>query len=911
MNTNVSSNVIAFGDKRLNSIQVNFEQLKRRAREQFILTQKSIPSLIGCYDEPFWRYRGENIYFSSMPDDSRAIKDRVDWPDEITELVKALIINKLYKIRTRKELLSASLVQGLRKPIPSVIESGITGLDRINSDSYQAAYDLILSSYGNPVTRLQEMNLFFEFLGDSHVLQSIIDFRRPNKDPRVQDKIGPTAKHLKMPLPELVRAIIQLRWKVEEMFDGTDRMTSDLLGIYTQVFSYALGLRIGEILRIPEDCLFWDGPDLRCRIWTEKGHQARAPYVPTLWREPIIQTVDRIKALTKKYREHAREFEERQRMREVEDRIRDWQIAREIDAQSLENELRTFLDTKRVEAEQAWELLSPVDPEAVYPLREIASFLPIAPSQNMLNSHMASRYKEWGLKLTETPIIKGGVNKRYSATGQAILDFVIEQIEIRANNITEWEFLCIVHGRTVHRKTSGDKSISALTKIAPGKSATCYTFSPDTFAGKGSAPSIMSKEAAAKKLKDYAHGGFDIYSRMDVLSFQELFPEIPFINSRKKSKDGQSNSIQNRNPLFKINEKQKLYVKVRTEDSYIRYSVNPGYTLDIESIHSMLFETFTSDNLAIEKEIWEQDHKDKEEEAQFTGTAVTISSRSFSVQQNVSDFLFLRSRIMSANSNPFVPQILSYSAVFSAMKGSEKNQSNFERYGIDISDEVCKTWSTHQGRHWKTTSMLRAGLEEEIVNRYMGREGSQLEHYDHSTGTERAQQVGEAMREDQTRYLGEVPNVVRRMQTQNIPIEQIDDYLNETMSSVQHIPCGMCIGSLNANPCQYNMGCLIGNQGNGCSRYIFDTKDPVMRATLANERDKSEREISRLLDVYDAGNPEAEKHIMRHAKLVENISTVFSAVERLLEAPAQKTTEIAPFENHGSVPDDSPFGFGD
>ncbi|GGB87443.1 hypothetical protein GCM10011352_11740 [Marinobacterium zhoushanense] len=906
MTMNLSTNVIAFGDKRLRSIQENYERLIQRAREQFPLVQKSNPYLIADYEDTSWRYRGETVWFNTLPKGRRANQYRIDWPAEISELVKAFIIDKLFRSRTRKEPLSATRLLALRNFAPTMIESGVTGLDQINAESYDMAFNAALETSKDPTSLIQDLNLFIEFLCDAHVLRSVIDLRSPIKDQRVKEKVGPKAKTSKMPLPELIRAIIALRWKVEESFDGSDRMISDMLCVYTQVFAYALGLRAGEILRIPEECLFWDGPDLRCRVYTEKGQQARAPYVPTIWRELVIEIVDRIKNLTKAYRERARELEKHHRLSEVEERINKWRQARESDAQALLQELDDFLLEKRTEATNAWALRRAINPETEYSLDEVQGILPISSDAKATPSKVQN-YRNWELNLTVVPI--DPKRNSYTISGQSICIFINEQIERRASHIIENEFLSILHARDVHREISGDKTISSLTKTADGSSATCYTFNPTKFAGKGRAPAVMSRDDAAAKLRDYALGGFDPYTNIDLYSFNELFPEIPLLFSSTKS--GSLKSFQDRNPLFKINNKQKIYAKVKTEDSHIRYSVNEGFTIDIESIHSMLIETFTSTNLALEKEIWEQDKKDQEEEAKFTGTAVTISSKAFSVEQNVSDFLFLRCRIVSGNANSLVPEILSYQALRYAMQGNDRMESMFERYDVNVSEKIRKSWSSHQGRHWKTTSMLRAGLEAEVVNRYMGREASQLDHYDHNTGIERAKILGEAMQENQTRFLGAIPQTVRRMQHENIPVKEIDEYLDETLQTAQFTPCGMCVGSLNLNPCEFNMGCLVGNDGNGCSRYIFDTQDAIMRATLANERDKSEREISRLLDVLDAGNSAAEKHILRHATLVENISKVFDLSDRLLANNSQKSTEIAPFEEDGSLPEDCPFGCGD
>ncbi|MCQ6463580.1 hypothetical protein NPN16_24750, partial [Vibrio parahaemolyticus] len=62
-------------------------------------------------------------------------------------------------------------------------------------------------------------------------------------------------KKKKMPLPELVKAIIHLKWALDDSFDGSTNSVNDKLCILTQFFKYVLGLRLGETIRLPIDPL--------------------------------------------------------------------------------------------------------------------------------------------------------------------------------------------------------------------------------------------------------------------------------------------------------------------------------------------------------------------------------------------------------------------------------------------------------------------------------------------------------------------------------------------------------------------------------------------------------------------------------------------------------------------------------
>ena len=105
-----------------------------------------------------------------------------------------------------------------------------------------------------------------------------------------------------------------------------------------------------------------------------------------------------------------------------------------------------------------------------------------------------------------------------------------------------------------------------------------------------------------------------------------------------------------------------------------------------------------------------------------------------------------------------LPQVLGYYAVIYFFGGNDRCESAFSRYDVIVDDYVAKSWQSHKGRHWQTTSLFRAGLAEMVVNKWMGRTTGQGDNYDHNTGRERAKVVGDAMLEDTERFLGDTPN---------------------------------------------------------------------------------------------------------------------------------------------------------
>ncbi|GFO71198.1 hypothetical protein BJAS_P0473 [Bathymodiolus japonicus methanotrophic gill symbiont] len=344
---------------------------------------------------------------------------------------------------------------------------------------------------------------------------------------------------------------------------------------------------------------------------------------------------------------------------------------------------------------------------------------------------------------------------KYSVRGQAILDFINFHIDQRGNNLTEQELLSVIHGKHIHRTNSGDKTISKLSKRGEGGTAACYTFSPSTFEGKGRAPALITRSDAAKKLTEYAHGGFDIEENIDVITFREILPELVLLTTNSKNND-----FKKLNPDFEISNKQKITVRVKTANSHIRYSVNEGFTISQQSIENYIYNKFIDNNFALEKEPHEFDTEDVK--ADFDAKAITIASKSFSREQKISEFLFLRADIGSGSANPLSPEMLGYKAVMYFFMGNDRYPNAFKKYGLDIADHIADSWQSHKGRHWQTTSLFRAGVQPAIVNKWMGGTDLQGAHYDHNTGTERAKLVGAAMLEDQNRFVGEIPQKVRQ-----------------------------------------------------------------------------------------------------------------------------------------------------
>ena len=565
------NNIIPLGDKRSRSIAENYTELHQQSRARFLM----LNAFKGQnFESDKWRYLGETMYFSTMQENKST--QRLEWPDEIKEAIKYFVVAHLWETRTRTKALSASRMIPLCYVGQYLVDTGMLKLEELTGTLYLSAFNAIFDKYKRPQSNLQDLNSFVDFLQNERLLSTKIDKISPAKNKAVQDKQGLPALKEKMPIPELVRAVVQLKWAVEEQFDGTDRAVSDLESVYTQAFQYGLGLRIGEVLCLPVDCLQEVNGELFCKVWTEKGMIPHSRYVPVVWRQVLSDIVQRTLQITSSYRSNAKELEDTKSLSLVRERLETFKENRQSDANELIAELNAFLLTKKAEAEKAWALKKVVDPKREYELIELAKILPIS-STSKTPAMMIKAYSSWGIELDSQPIDKR--RNRYYVRGKSILDFINLHITQRANNLTEQELLSVIHGRQIYREISGDKSISSLSKTGEGGTAACYTFAPDAFRGKGRAPALIKREDAITKLTEYAHGSYNIEKEIDFLTFRDIFPELVLLTTNSQEPD-----FKKLNQDFEISDKRKITVKVKSDSSHIRYSVNEGFTISQKSI---------------------------------------------------------------------------------------------------------------------------------------------------------------------------------------------------------------------------------------------------------------------------------------------------------------------------------------
>ena len=896
------TDIVKFRDKRTLSAVDNLARIETLAQNRF----SDLSYFNGQeYTNNVWQYRGQNVHF-------------IDCSTEgtnntfIAKITKSFVLSVLWKNRMRIEPLSHSRVRHLAGIWTELQKADLNTLTALTPQKYLEILNNIIESNKGVEGRINILNSLINHLEKEHVLVVRIDtIKAPRRITNDDESEQFKALESRMPKPELIRGIIELKNKVEAEFDNSDDSINDLLSVYTQAFQYGLGLRVGEVLRLSKDCLFEHEGKLLCRVWREKGAEPIPTYVLGDWRELILDVHTKIIEITKDIRPYASEIEETGTSSYVTSALKAYSDYRKTNANELIGELNIFLKEKEIQALRSWELKVKVKSTHEYKLAELSNILPISSTAKNTPDKVKA-YRKWGLSLNVTPI--DAKKNSYTVIGQSILDFVNWQVNLRSNFITEQEFLTILHGRQVTRQQGRDKDIFNLVSQLEGSTATCYTFNPQSFNGKGRAPTAMSKEQAGNALKKYAYGFLD-KDEISVTDLHRFIPDIPW--STKYS------DLQKANPDLVISGQKKIATKVdlvNNPNSPVRYSITTGSAIKTDSISKFFLTRYFESNHAIINQL--NDVEKEEQLAMLRGSETNgqelkllssdISSQSFKVKQKISDYLFIRPMKVSSSkrSQRYIPEVLSYKSLSYFFKGNDRYPSAFHRFNVNGADDLYAGWQSHQGRHWRTTSLFRSGAQKSLVNKLMGRKNDQGKHYDHNTGTERAKIIGQSMDKQPGRFLGKLPSQIGLLKERGAKQQIIDDVLNKNLQTVSYTPQGMCTQSLELNPCQYHLRCLIGNDGSGCKYLIIDLEDPTAIPIIKDLKDKTEHEIIRLVNLKDeTGNIAIDQHLKHQIKVHDNAKTVIELSERLTHT-GKPDLELLPFEKDGSYPDDCPFQCG-
>lgn len=875
-------------------LRLSLKKLAEEAKARFAKISYFPTSV---WDDIYWVHQGnDRIYF---------LDDGV-LSDELALLNKVFLMTYLWNSRVRNKPLGAARVKNLVAGLKLLTRANANavGLTDINQDTYSRTLRYIEATFASGEGLCNNLNLLVKYLKANGLLSNSINVIRGSALGQRTDEHGRVALEEKLPLPELVRAIIHLKWAVEDQWDGSARAQLDMLSILTQVFQYGLGLRIGEVLRLPKDCLVEINGQLFCKVWTEKGAEPVARYIPTVWRAALQDTVDRINSICDRYRAQAEKIENGTIVEGLDSRFKNRIDTIEAELQSALDQLTVLSERNAAVAKERLTLLKLLADDELVELKRLSDYLPLASTATDTSS-LVKFYKNSGFEVVSESI--GTFKHKHYVRGEDVKRRLSELIEFRRGVVTFDELFVIIHGRRPK-----DRRVKSSHILGLSQSRNLSAFEWFAISGlrgnSGIASLYFNCNDAATAIANAIGGGYDYKKFLPLLDAEQLYPEF---FSQKTITTIKRNSARGFFSHLRLLDEKTTFFRKTTSAKSLNYTSGHGYLLEYSSIEDAISKNFVAINTKIQAELIE------EIQSEILSEGLNVSSKSFEINQKVSDYLFVVPSSLGGVYNEHIPCVLGYFAVLYSIKPAKKGRevkSAFTRYGVRVDDDVISSFQTHKGRHWQTNSLFRAGLAASIVNKWMGRTEIQGDHYDHQTARERAAKVGALMLSEQSRFIGELPEKIKHWKKHEIPIQDLEAHLSLTIQTAHYGPLGFCIRDVNLKPCEYHLKCLTGNNGLGCREFVFDLHDPTQRRNVEAERDKAENELARLFEVMnrpDVPIESVEMHIEHQMTVYRNATSIIQRSELILtKAQADQVQDFQPFRSEGSKPDDCAFQCG-
>lgn len=217
-------------------------------------------------------------------------------------------------------------------------------------------------------------------------------------------------------------------------------------------------------------------------------------------------------------------------------------------------------------------------------------------------------------------------------------------------------------------------------------------------------------------------------------------------------------------------------------------------------------------------------------------------------------------------------------------KGEAVVKSVFERFGLKDSNGAFFKMHTHQFRHWVTTKAAIAGVPDEVIARWQGREHiGELEAYKHLTPAERIATLKTALESGRTK--GPVADFYF-----NLKDDVRDAFLEGQLQAVHVTPLGLCVHDFKVSPCPKLLNCV-----KDCDDYLFDTSNETHRQNLVQLRERTK------LTLEQAEAQKAGGGIDLSESWVADAKATLAGVERILAAvPSRETAFVRPYDGRGS-----------
>jgi hypothetical protein len=253
-------------------------------------------------------------------------------------------------------------------------------------------------------------------------------------------------------------------------------------------------------------------------------------------------------------------------------------------------------------------------------------------------------------------------------------------------------------------------------------------------------------------------------------------------------------------------------------------------------------------------------------------------------RQKLSESLFIAFRNFFHRHKGTIPLLVDCVAArsvsdFLGGRSNHGSVSAFTRFGLKGSDGKSFKLHTHQFRHWVTTKAAAAGVPDEVIARWQGREHlGDLAAYKHLTPAERLATLKEALKSGRAK--GRLSEMYFSLKE-----DVRDAFLEGQLQAVHVTPLGLCTHDFKVAPCPKMLNCV-----KDCDDYLFDTANHTHRHNLVQLRLRTELTLNQALAQKDRGERDLSENWIAEAR------ATLAGVQRVLSTqPLGDTTVVRPF----------------
>lgn len=806
--------------KEINSIKekrariVLSKEIARRRNDFNSLVKNNIIKSDDGWDSDTWTYKSFNIYFNKWHGKNGKVisnhckyENRIFLKDASTDIAKCYIIVQIKKMLSGPYVRGCAAIVGV---LSEVLGDSLCDWIVINKSSLSGAVNNLKRNYQSQYTLYERVNKLLQFY------EYIKTIRHPVQDKEVSFLVNTFLWHHGINNPvngnnidnskntkrlkyhdEIGSAIGKLKeivTNINEPKEGYYRIRIEALA-----FVLAHGLRIGELLRLPNHPLGKEDGMLFTRVYTEKGQPPIIRAVSPVWEEAIINAEKYLVRVCEPARKRAREIEE-------------------DGFKFLYNEINKF--------------------------REI----------NTQNETHIQQIEVMGFDVNNTSFVKefsdcfNTTKKRFFNKNnpfRAATRLVAQPLPAKATvwlderfELWDWNKYVYQPGAYVNHNLIGLFSPKGIAKLCGGS--------------KGSA----SKEPYYSCIREVI----------------ELLKKESVIGNTDEQ------HIRNISEIKKNNIRNK-WKKIRKE--IIRTSKGCNRVILLDELSLVLKKKY---NEWLEKH-YSQIRNDSIDDS--VQVKQEISSKSFRKNLPLSEHLLVVwEKQFSDSTKDFslglIPKPVFRKDFYDFLGADNTKTSIFQKFNINSDNGKPYVIRPHEIRHWLTTSMMRSGINEQVIDLWMGRTPGQSRHYDHRTSSERALNIREKLINTLTNKIP-MNNLGKKIliwRKENVSLDKQRELLERKLKVMHFTPQGLCDRSLSINPCQKGMACLHGyGEQNGCKHFYIDPGDETARLEILKIKKENEKMLSLLMDGYSRIHNAFEKSMINNEYIIRNVSHIKSIID--------------------------------